>query len=46
MQRITDLANAPPLLIFAPGGMGKSTLVAKFILEHAEAATGTQFMMS
>jgi hypothetical protein len=26
----------PPLVIFGPGGVGKSTLVAQFILEHAE----------
>jgi tetratricopeptide (TPR) repeat protein len=28
--------NVPPLLIYGPGGIGKSTLIAKFILEHAE----------
>jgi len=33
-QGVTDLRQRPPLLIFGPGGMGKSTLVAKFILEH------------
>jgi hypothetical protein len=28
----------PPLLVLGPGGIGKSTLLAKFILEHVEQA--------
>ena len=28
--------SAPPLLLYGPGGVGKSTLVAKFLLEHME----------
>lgn len=32
-RRVLD---QPPLVIFGPGGVGKSTLVAQFILEHAE----------
>ncbi|MEM7533225.1 MAG: trypsin-like peptidase domain-containing protein [Chloroflexota bacterium] len=29
-----------PLLIYGPGGIGKSTLIAKFILDHTQLATG------
>jgi hypothetical protein len=32
-RRVLD---RPPLVIFGPGGVGKSTLVARFILDHAE----------
>jgi hypothetical protein len=31
---VLSLQQRPPVLIFGPGGMGKSTLVAKFILDH------------
>jgi Cdc6-like AAA superfamily ATPase len=33
-RRIMSLREKPPLLIWGPGGIGKSTLLAKFILEH------------
>lgn len=36
IREFFSLHEKPPLLIYGPGGMGKSTLVAKFILEHAE----------
>jgi cellulose synthase operon protein C len=32
-----------PLLIYGPGGVGKSTLLAKFILEHIEAEWADRF---
>jgi hypothetical protein len=35
---VPDLTKTPPLLIFGPGGVGKSTLVAQFILEHTQGA--------
>lgn len=38
-----SLHEKPPLLIFGPGGMGKSTLVARFILEHTLLPEGQQF---
>lgn len=38
IENIFSLHEKPPLLIHGPGGMGKSTLVAKFILEHAQLA--------
>ncbi len=31
-----DFEENPPLLIYGLGGIGKSTLIAKFILEHAD----------
>jgi tetratricopeptide (TPR) repeat protein/Cdc6-like AAA superfamily ATPase len=40
-----DLPPDPsqPFLLFGPGGMGKSTLVAKFILQHAELDEAQRF---
>jgi Cdc6-like AAA superfamily ATPase/tetratricopeptide (TPR) repeat protein len=35
VRNFRSLDEKPPLMIYGPGGMGKSTLVAKFILEHA-----------
>jgi Trypsin-like peptidase domain/Effector-associated domain 1 len=37
VERVLNFRDKPPLLIYGPGGVGKSTLVARFILEHAEA---------
>jgi patatin-related protein len=36
VRKIFRLHERPPLLIYGVGGVGKSTLIAKFILEHAE----------
>jgi tetratricopeptide (TPR) repeat protein len=38
-----SLVSRPPLVIHGPGGVGKSTLVAKFILEHLEADQDERF---
>jgi cellulose synthase operon protein C len=38
----SDAQKKPPLLIYGPGGMGKSTLLAQFVLEHAERKPGQQ----
>ncbi len=35
VSEVFGFAEKPPLYIYAPGGMGKSTLLAKFTLEHA-----------
>ena len=37
VRRITNLYDKPPLLIYGPGGAGKSTLVATFVLDHIDA---------
>jgi len=34
-KRLLGMRREPPLLIHGPGGMGKSSLLSKFILEHA-----------
>lgn len=36
-------SHRDPLLVYGPGGVGKSTLVARFILEHAEAIETDRF---
>jgi Cdc6-like AAA superfamily ATPase len=33
-REFASFKEKPPLVIYGPGGMGKSTLLAKFILEH------------
>jgi hypothetical protein len=35
-RRVRRLAERPPLVIHGPGGVGKSTLVARFALDHAD----------
>jgi hypothetical protein len=40
---IPSLRKQPPLLIHGPGGMGKSTLLARFLLQHAEALASDRF---
>jgi hypothetical protein len=35
VKEILSLHEKPPLMIHAPGGMGKSSLLARFILDHA-----------
>jgi hypothetical protein len=42
-ENIFDIVARPPLFVFGPGGAGKSTLIAKFILEHAEHEGYAQF---
>ena len=37
-----SLSERPPLLVYGPGGVGKSTLIAKFILDHVGSAGGPQ----
>ena len=39
---IFDLNEKPPLLITGPGGIGKSTLIAKFILDHLDASLAVE----
>lgn len=43
-RKIFDLVKEPPLMIFGPGGMGKSTLIAKFILDHASSSPKLPFV--
>lgn len=43
VRRATSLREEPPLSIHGPGGIGKSTLVAKFILDHVDRPDETRF---
>lgn len=40
---LLNLHKSPPLVIHGPGGVGKSTLLAKFLLQHAEAHQKQRF---
>lgn len=33
-EKVFNIHQRPPLFVFGPGGIGKSTLLAKFILDH------------
>jgi V8-like Glu-specific endopeptidase len=43
LEQIFKLSEKPPLSIFGPGGVGKSTLLARFILDHALAHEADRF---
>ena len=43
IRQLFDIRRAPPLFIHGPGGTGKSTLVARFVLEHVDAGAGFEF---
>jgi hypothetical protein len=43
VRMVLRLEDKPPLFVHGPGGTGKSTLLARFILEHAEAAERFRF---
>jgi Cdc6-like AAA superfamily ATPase len=42
-ENIFSIRERPPLFVMGPGGSGKSTLIAKFVLDHAETAEHAQF---
>jgi Cdc6-like AAA superfamily ATPase len=42
-ESIFSISERPPIFVFGPGGSGKSTLIAKFVLDHAENANYAQF---
>jgi hypothetical protein len=43
VRRLLNIKDAPPLVIYGPGGVGKSSLVAKFVLDHVDADAGSRF---
>ena len=43
VRRVTSIYEQPPLLIYGPGGAGKSTLVASFVLDYIDAEDGDRF---
>jgi len=42
-EYVFSITERPPLFVVGPGGSGKSTLIAKFVLDHAETAAHAQF---
>lgn len=43
VEKVLSLNDKPPLVIYGPGGVGKSTLLSRFILEHARALEQDRF---
>jgi tetratricopeptide (TPR) repeat protein len=43
IEQVFSLKDKPPLVIYGPGGMGKSTLLARFILRHLELDESRRF---
>jgi hypothetical protein len=43
IERIRSIHDRPPLFFNGPGGAGKSTLIAKFILDHATVEQSSRF---
>jgi hypothetical protein len=43
VEFIFNIQERPPLFINGPGGSGKSTLISKFILDHADIPEGSRF---
>ncbi len=39
VEQVFSIKERPPLFIHGPGGCGKSTLIARFILDHADLET-------
>ena len=44
LRRFHNLRDNPPLVLHGPGGVGKSTVLAKFVLDHAEGAQRIPFV--
>jgi hypothetical protein len=43
VQEVFSLHEKPPLVIYGPGGYGKSTLMSRFILQHARLDDAQRF---
>jgi hypothetical protein len=43
LRRWFDQVEKPPIAFYAPGGAGKSTLIAKFLLDHSRVAEERRF---
>lgn len=43
VRRWLGLERKPPLVIYAPGGAGKTTLISKFLLEHMQVPEELKF---
>lgn len=43
IRSVLSIVEEPPLFISGPGGIGKSTLIAKFILDHVDDASVPRF---
>jgi len=43
VRSVLSIVQEPPLFVFGPGGIGKSTLIAKFLLNHVDDLHVPQF---
>jgi hypothetical protein len=43
VRQMLQRSDKPPMLIYGPGGVGKSTLVAKFVLDHVDGDDADRF---
>ncbi len=43
IRQVLRMSEQPPLLIFGPGGVGKSTLMARFVLDHVDSGDEYRF---
>lgn len=41
VRAVLSLRDLPPLFLWGPGGVGKSTVLAKFVLDHVDQADGS-----
>ncbi|HTV01058.1 MAG TPA: serine protease [Luteitalea sp.] len=43
VRQVLSITAEPPLFVYGPGGIGKSTLIAKFVLDHVDRSDVPQF---
>jgi cellulose synthase operon protein C len=44
LRQASSLLDNPPLVLYGPGGVGKSTVLAKFILDHSDSEDRIPFV--
>jgi hypothetical protein len=43
LRSVLSIVDQPPLFVYGPGGIGKSTLIAKFVLDHVHQQNVARF---